>query len=243
MSSLAKYFTITNPLEKERIFQFVDERRIKCLYHFTDIENIENIQKYGLQESNSLTQRAIQSRNSGMREFLPDYGIFLSISGPNDYMRFHKRLSLGKSLVVLEIEGADSVKSILTQIPFIASPSNSWSQEVIKMWRVNPDYFRSITGLENQFRNIAIREKLVLDAHEPTDPQSEIILLGNIPNSYITRWHIPENLFDYAVQRFGDQDCFHKDYKLSQGTRYDLKKAREEKELRTWRTSWMDLKA
>lgn len=32
-----------------------------------------------------------------------------------------------------------------------------------------------------------------------------------------------------------DQDCFRKDYKLSQGTRYDLKKAREEvRELEEW---------
>ena len=241
MSSLLNYFSVNNALDIEKIGQFIDHRQIKSLYHFTHLDHIASIQENGLLDVKSLTQRSILHVNSGARDFLPGYGIFLSISGPNDYMRFHKRFSMGLPLVILEIEGTDSVKQILSQIPFIASPGNSSSQDVAKLWKSNPIHFRSINGLQNQFRNTSLRERFILDPHEPTDPQSEIIFLGGIPSRYITRWHIPENLFDQAVQKFGDQNCFHKDYKFSQGGQYELNKAREEKEVRTWRIEWLDI--
>jgi len=239
MSSLSSYFAVKNPLEIEKIDKLIDERRIKSLYHFTHISHIASIQEFGLLDMNSLNQKSIPHINNGKRDFLPGYGIFLSISGPNDYMRFHKRFSIGMPLVVLEIEGADSIKQILSQIPFIASPGNSGSREVAKLWNSNPDSFRGINGLQNQFRNTPIREQYFLHAHEPTDPQSEIIFLSSISSTFVTRWHIPEKHFDDAVLKYGDQDCFHKDYKLSQGGQYDIKKAREEKELRTWRIDWL----
>lgn len=238
-TSLIELFAVKDSIEIEGIKQFVQERHISSLYHFTHISNIENIQKHGLLEPKELVQRVIPHRNSGLREFLPNRGIFISISHPNDYMRFYKRLSLQTPLVVLEIEGTEFVKSALIDIPFIATPGNSSSSQVIRVIRSNPELFRGLVGLENQFLNPVVRERFLLDAHETTDPQSEIIFLGKIPSNYIKRWHIPEHLFDLAIKRFGDQDCFHKDYKISQGTKYDFNKAKVEKEERTWNVSWM----
>lgn len=226
--------------EASKIVEIVRHRNLDKLYHFTPMENFKSIIKHGIVGKDSLVRRGIkfQITDNSSLQFLND-ATFFSLSNPNDYMRYIKRMA-GIKLIVAEISELDLILEILCKVPFIATPTNSSNLQIQKLFNSKPSLFLGFTGLRNLFQMNAVRERHALHVNEPTDPQSEIIFLQKLPSHLIKRWHVPEKFYESFVLSNGEFVNVHKDFRMSQFDSYDGKKAREQKDSRSWDITWMD---
>jgi len=226
-------------LEKSKIEDIIRRRNLNKLYHFTSMENFKSIIRHGIAGKNFLTKNGIefQITDNSSLQFLKD-AIFFSLSNPNDYMRYTKRMS-GMKLIVAEISELSSIIEIFCEVPFVATPTNSSNLQIQKLFGSNPELFLGYTGLKNLFQKESVRELFALDLKEPTDPQSEIIFLQKLPSHFITRWHVPVRYYEAFVDLNGDYINVHKDFKMSQFDSYDGKKAREQRDFRSWDITWI----
>lgn len=176
--------------------RFLAARKIDKLFHFTSISNLESIASYGFLGRDTLISKGIKFTQSDQSRYEPILdGICFSLSRPNYYMAAQK-IKTGQQLVLLEL---NNLEDLLTRYNFIASPGNFGSY-YIKMRLQNwPEDFIGGNGLMNLFKNTKIREKYSIPIYEPTDPQSEIIMLDSIPWGYVKRVFFP-NLTSYSVQ-------------------------------------------
>ena len=169
---------------------FIAAREISFLYHFTSLQNLKSILENGLMGRESLQKLSIEPKLSDFyrNEPIKD-GVCFSISAPNNFMASSK-LSQGHDLVLLEIS---NVSEILVEHNFIASPGNFGSKELKRKIQEWPEEFVGGQGLMNMFENQEIRKKYNLAINEPTDPQSEIILLQPLNPKYINRIIAPSS--------------------------------------------------
>jgi hypothetical protein len=175
---------------------FLASRGIESLYHFTSIKNLASIAKHGLIGRELLTSNGYDFIPSDLVRMEPiENAICLSLSQPNNFMASRK-ISLGHELVLLEI---GNVADLLTNFCFIATPGNFGSEALKRKLQNWPEEFIGGTGLLNLFKNDAIRNKYEIVDSEPTDPQSEILVLDPIPWSYVTKIISP-GLRGYAPQ-------------------------------------------
>jgi hypothetical protein len=105
-------------------------------------------------------------------------------------------------------EALSAVRSTLVGIAQAPTGSDSaavrktgnFGSEALKRKLQNwPEEFIGGAGLLNQFKNDAVRNNYEIVDSEPTDPQSEILVLDPIPWSYITKIISP-GLRGYATQ-------------------------------------------
>ncbi|CAN2189188.1 ssDNA thymidine ADP-ribosyltransferase, DarT [Candidatus Nanopelagicaceae bacterium] len=175
---------------------FLASRGIESLYHFTSIKNLASIAKYGLMGRELLTSNGYDFIASDAVRVEPvENAICLSLSKPNNFMASRK-ISSGHELVLLEI---GKVTELLTNYCFIATPGNFGSEALKRKLQDWPEEFIGGAGLLNLFKNDALRTKYEITDSEPTDPQSEILLLEPIPWNFITRIISP-GLRGYAPQ-------------------------------------------
>lgn len=176
--------------------RFLAARQIDKLFHFTSISNLESIASYGFLGRESLISQGIEFTLSDQTRYEPILdGICFSLSRPNYYMAAQKIRS-GHQLVLLEL---NNLEDLLTQYNFIASPGNFGSLYLKRRLQSWPEEFIGGDGLMNLFRNEEIREKYSIPIYEPTDLQSEIILLDAIPWSFVKKVYFP-NLTEYSVK-------------------------------------------
>jgi hypothetical protein len=175
---------------------FLASRGIESLYHFTSIKNLASIANHGLMGREMLTSKGYDFITSDFVRMEPiENAICLSLSQPNNFMASRK-ISSGHELVLLEI---GNVADLLTNSCFIASPGNFGSEALKRKLQNWPEEFIGGAGLLNLFKNDAVRNSYGIVDSEPTDPQSEILVLDPIPWSYITKIISP-GLRGYAPQ-------------------------------------------
>ncbi len=176
--------------------RFLAARKIDKLFHFTSINNLESIASHGFLGRDTLISQGIKFTLSDQTRYEPILnGICFSLSRPNSYMAAQK-IRTGQQLVLLEL---NNLENLLASYNFIASPGNFGSLYLKKRLQSWPEEFIGGNGLLNLFKNRKIREKYSIPIYEPTDPQSEIIMLDAIPWNYVKKVYFP-NLTAYSVQ-------------------------------------------
>ena len=182
---------------KDEIPLFLHARNIDKLYHFTALENLESIAKFGLLGRNDLAEKEINYKPSDLERQEPILnGICFSFTSPNKYMLNNKILR-GHNLVILELQ---NLTQLLTTKNFIAIPGNFGSsimKSELSQW---PENFIGGTGLSNLFRNEKIRNQYNIPVSEPTDPQSEVIFLDSIP------WEFVRIIYSPKIHGYADRD-------------------------------------
>lgn len=175
--------------------RFLAARKIDKLFHFTSISNLESIASHGFQGRESLISQGIKFTLSDQTRYEPILdGICFSLSRPNYYMAAQK-IRTGQQLVLLELH---NLEDLLVRYNFIASPGNFGSLYLKTRLQNWPEEFIGGSGLINLFKNREMREKYSIPIYEPTDPQSEIIILNAVPWNYVKKVYFP-NLTAYSV--------------------------------------------
>ena len=167
---------------------FLSVRRVTKLYHFTAISNLVSIFNNGFKGRRSLELEGIPYlKSDDARDEPISDGICFSLSSPNVYM-MNRKIQNGYELVLLEVGPA---AEILSTKNFLSIPTNFGNSQVkseIKSW---PEKFMGGEGLSNLFLNETLRLKYKLNDSDPTDPQSEIILLEPLEATYISGIYAP----------------------------------------------------
>jgi hypothetical protein len=163
---------------------FLASRGIEKLYHFTSIRNLSSLAKNGFLGREALIARSQEFTISDFVRHEPiENAICFSLSQPNNYMAARK-ITSGHELVLLEI---GNVSELLTTFSFIAAPGNFGSDALKKKLENWPEEFIGGKGLLNLFANESIRSKYAIPDSEPTDPQSELLILDPIPWKFVTK--------------------------------------------------------
>jgi hypothetical protein len=172
-----------------RIADFLMRRKIKKLFHFTHISNLESIINDGIQTRHFLdySEKDYQVTDKDRLDNFTE-SISFSIGEPNRLLLQVKSHDFDSKLVLLEV----SANSLLTQ-NFAAFPSNAASgffqNEILK----NPERYVGIRGLEGIYLNRELRSKARLPIDVPTDTQSEILFFEQITPDKIQKVHIPSS--------------------------------------------------
>jgi hypothetical protein len=174
---------------------FLAVREIDRMFHFTSAHNLESIVTNGFLGRESLISRDIAFVPSDhYREEPIVNGVCFSLSRPNAYMAARK-IQSGQDLVLLELTG---LEKILTQYNFLVSPGNFGTPSLKRKIQSWPEEFVGGKGLMNLFAGEDIRSKYSIPKFEPTDPQSEIIILEDLPWDYVAKIYFP-NAVEYSV--------------------------------------------
>lgn len=163
---------------KEEIENFVKSRGIEYLVHFTQVDNIENILTHGLLGRSSLQSRFIHSRFNDLYRFdnVPN-GISASISFPN-YKMFYSLQQKNPNVdwAVIKLKA-----SVLWEIECAFNVTNAASRSS----SATPlDKRKEVESLKKMFDDWPHPRLLIPDNYS-TDPQGEVLLLGDVDTTYI----------------------------------------------------------
>lgn len=186
--------TVFNSLSpKNKIAQFLKDRKIKKLVHFTNIENLASILKIGLLPRKTLEEQNInfvysdESRIEGRKDC-----ICLSVEYPNNKMLFKKYNTIGEYVVLVLNAKPIILNDDKKYYLFINAASVPDSLKSDKL--TAPIYFK------NMFQKQVGKNKLDRDeklpSFVPTCEQAEILLQGNVDINNIQEVHF-RNEKDY----------------------------------------------
>jgi hypothetical protein len=182
--------------QEEQLQEFISQRNLTTLFHFTHISNLGSILSHGIMTRKSLEELEFPFRSSD-----PDRidgiidSISVSLSTPNYWLFSRKQVEFNNELIVLELS-----TSVLNYYPFIAFPSNAARSDLKKLRETEPEEFEGVTALRNLFMNDELRIEKSISPSEPTDIQSEIMIVKNLPQAVITRIHIHKDHYANLVQ-------------------------------------------
>lgn len=170
-------------IDHYHIQSLIDERRVKALFHFTPIDNLKNLARYGLLSRADLLAEHIdfiptdEHRIDGVNN-----ASCLSLAFPNYRMFYQKRCSLTavSSWAVLEIS-----PSVLWEHPCLFLPRNAAS--LASNLRESPGYYLGAQALKRVFEeseNVR-RDEMGLASDFPTDPQTEVLIFGAITSDKV----------------------------------------------------------
>ena len=168
----------------------LNRRKIKNLYHFTHIENLESIFKFGFKPKAVLATESIgfvetdSERYDGITQ-----SISFSLEYPNEWLLRHKIRQFGFNFVLLQLPA-----SLLLTHPFLAFPGNAAGGAFREHRLENPTEYIGLRGIQNMFLSPHVRNLNNLESNQPTDIQAEILILKDIAPSNILRIHIPSNI-------------------------------------------------
>lgn len=186
---------------KNAINDFIKERKITSLYHFTKAENLHGILKNGLLSRRTLNENGMAYLyNDEVRLENRSEANCLSISFPN-YKMFYKYRdqSRGHEWCVIEINPRVLYeKECLFCIENAASNSENMRSDEEK---------KGIEGLKKLFYNEDYRRKINLNYNFTTNPQAEVLVLEDIGVEYIETIYFRENpvkfpFYDYKEYEF-----------------------------------------
>ncbi len=178
--------------EKSKIENFLDKRRIKNLYHFTDIKNLKSIILNGLQSVASLSEKGIVfKKNDDSRADGELDHISVSISKINSkVLNAYVNSCRIEHAVIVEIDSSILYEHSLYQ-NHIFCQTNAATKEsfkgrgsicLFKMFDEEVEYKLS-NGNINKYN----RKTQNLKLNEPTTPQAEILINKEITVNFIKR--------------------------------------------------------
>ncbi len=169
------------------IHEYVTERRITNLIHFTRYENIEGIVKNGLvvrSKLDALSEKVYVNDNlrlEGHKETLS-----LSISFPNHKMFYKYRISTScRGWAVITVN-----PSILWEYECAFCKNNAADARIRSKTKIE---LESINSLKEMFiedsNNQGVRQEERMRQFDTTDPQAEILVFQNIPMAKILEFN------------------------------------------------------
>ncbi|MCX2973009.1 DUF4433 domain-containing protein [Halieaceae bacterium IMCC8485] len=198
--------------------EWLENRGIQRLVHFTELTNVPYISRYGLIPREYLELEVVQMalgasfadawRGDGMLEYN-----CLSLTSPNYRMLWAKRSAQKeRRWAVIEFN-----PKVLTEFFFQFTPTNAASGCLPNA---------GIEGAENMFELPQLREDLGLEPPEPTDPQAEalcdsILPVRAIENIFVDNEEDADWLATHEVTAVLDSHLFkpRRDYSYWRGKR------------------------
>lgn len=163
---------------------FLNERQIDRLYHFTQVDNLKNIFRYGLLPRDELERRRIDSLiNDEWRFDGCCNAVCTSIEFPN-YKMFYKLRCDNPDVdwAVLELN-AEIICDYQCAFNWTnAGDSASYSIPIKK--RMTQSAFENLFGDKDGYPT---RDELNIPDWYPTNPQAEVLVFDKIPISYIKK--------------------------------------------------------
>lgn len=184
---------------KQAIKNIIEARRIQFLTHFTRIENLPGILKFGVLPRAQLGT----IRNAGLQAVVTDEERFdlcteatsLSISFPNYLMFYRHRQDMKEAAwAVLKFNPA-----ILWEKDCAFCVENAASSEARKTSfkaRSDPEALARLFQDYHNSQRFVERRTLNLPTHFPTNPQAEVLVFGNIELQWLLQvcFEYPEHL-------------------------------------------------
>lgn len=170
-------------IDKFRIQWILDERRVEALFHFTPLDNLNNLAHFGLLSRANLVENHVNFiPTDALRIDGVNNASCLSLAFPNYKMFFQKRCSLAEvdRWAVLKI-----CPSVLWENPCLFLPQNASS--LVHKLKKAPGHFLGAPALSRIFyepENIR-RDEMGLSQDFPTNPQTEILVFGPIKNKKV----------------------------------------------------------
>lgn len=164
-----------NKFENFEEIEYLKERGISTLIHFTRIENVENIVKYGICPLTECENKSIvpyvtdEQRLDQLREFSS-----FSVGFPNYKMRYKKEKENNYKFAIIVIY-IDAIKNINSE-NIIYSYCNAASGGCHNA--------KGLAGVKSLFYNQELRNDRKLPDYYTTDPQAEILINGIIDSKY-----------------------------------------------------------
>lgn len=166
---------------KSKISDFIQERNITSLYHFTKAENLHGILRNGLLSRRTLDKNDITySYNDEVRLEGKLNANCLSISFPNYRMFYrYRNQSIDNEWCVIEFNPRILYeKECLFCIENAASNNETMRSDEEK---------KGIEGLKQLYYNEEHRRQLNLSSDFTTNPQAEVLVLDDIGTEYIEK--------------------------------------------------------
>ena len=173
--------------DHSKVSEFLENRRIRNILHFTHTSNLISILTNGLKSLDSIEKAGItiKSHDIGRYDEIRQ-GIFCSIAYPNIWMLNGKENINPQEYAILEI-----MENALFLQHFAAFPGNS-ARNVLKTHaEENLNLYVGVTGLRRMFLNKDLRSKQNVPKNEPTDLQAEIIFFNELNPDRIRKIHFP----------------------------------------------------
>lgn len=172
--------------EKVLIQNYLQERGIKKLMHFTNIENLNSILKNGICSNLYCEKNGINCVRSDSERIdgLKDY-ISFSVEFPNYKMFYSKRneINAGKyAILIVDI----SILDLFNE--------DSWKFSNTNAAANNKKIGSGLNDLKELFYDDNLRDNLNLPDNYTTDPQAEVLLKGRVPVDYINKIIFPKEL-------------------------------------------------
>ena len=169
---------------KSQIKDQVDKREIKYLVHFTPIDNLQSILKFGLRSRKYLEDKKINFTPTDNDRLDHRWDrISASVSFPNYSMFYHKRCSMVgiKLWAVILIR-----KEALWELDCQFFPKNAANSEMSKFTGTD---WSSAQAFKDMFGQEESRRKYLLKYYT-TDPQAEVMIKNTVPTDYISEVHL-----------------------------------------------------
>ena len=204
-------------LYKSPIQEILEKRKIKYLVHFTNINNVESILKYGLCDINTLWDKKIDYYYNDKQRLDNNLGcVCLSIEYPNCKFLYKLTETTNKQFCIIVLDAQKVLLENKNKKFFF--PNNAAAKTSINRGN-QTDINAFLSMFDSKYRDINLPNNM------PTDLQAEIQFEGRIPVSYISRIEFQdENTLQYFINNVKNIEDFQKYKNLFYISNYYFKK-------------------
>ena len=174
---------------KEEYLKVLYDNKIKAIYRFTNISNLESIMKYGICNRKYMNENKINYEYTDANRFDKQINcISLSINQANKSMLMSKTNKFYNNWIIIELDAEQIINNFYNEICYCKN--NAASSEMINLLKNNKEYLKSVSAFKTMFEN----NKNYL--------QGELLLEGNIPFEFVTNIYVKslqEKLIVYEI--------------------------------------------
>lgn len=174
---------------KEEYLKVLYDNKIKAIYHFTNISNLESIMKYGICNRKYMNENKINYEYTDANRFDKQIDcISLSINQTNKSMLMSKTNKFYNDWIIIELDAEQIINNFYNEICYCKN--NAASSEMINLLKNNKEYLKSVLAFKNMFEN------------NKNYSQGELLLEGNIPFEFVTNIYVKslqEKLIVYEI--------------------------------------------
>lgn len=174
---------------KEEYLKVLYDNKIKAIYHFTNISNLESIMKYGICNRKYMNENKINYEYTDANRFDKQIDcISLSINQTNKSMLISKTNKFYNDWIIIELDAEQIINNFYNEICYCKN--NAASSEMINLLKNNKEYLKSVSAFKNMFEN------------NKNYSQGELLLEGNIPFEFVTNIYVKslqEKLIVYEI--------------------------------------------
>ena len=194
----------------ESMQRIVKERNIRCLYHYTQIMNLDNILRRGILSQARMRNESISFawNDPDRRDGLLD-GISVSVGFPNYKTFFLKRKEMESDPSVHGWAVLALKPDILWELPCSFQWANAAGRE---MTSIPLEERQTAAAFGRMFEDLPDHPRgELIKPWQTTDPQAEVLVFGEIPREYIMYANVED---EAAVQSQYIPDAIRGDLKV-----------------------------